>query len=59
VSKRPTVLDRAIAAIDKKIAGLQVARLELIEQQAEARSAITRTKTLRDEDRGAAGEESS
>ena len=34
MSKRPTVLDKAIKAIDDKIAALQAARAELLAQRA-------------------------
>jgi hypothetical protein len=44
MSKRPTVLEKAIASLDEKIAALQLARAHLLEQQAEARDAIAKVR---------------
>lgn len=51
--KRKTVLDQAIATIDEKIAGLQLARAELLSQQ---RQQPERKRKRKDESHGTSGE---
>jgi hypothetical protein len=46
MSKRPTLLDKAIKAIDDKIAALELARAELLEQR-HADDLVRRPSTLK------------